>query len=83
MRKKISAKDVKIGDRIIIDPTPLSEPQENPYFSFDNKKITVEEITTLPDGGFYFIYGGDQRDSIYVPKAMHLEISLKSILKRL
>jgi len=78
----ILPKDVRIGDTIIIDPLPKDREQHF-YAPFDDKKITVEEITTLPDGCFYFIYGGFDRNSVFVDKDERIEISLKGILKRL
>lgn len=82
---KILPKDVQRGDTIIIGRKTVldTNPQENPYYTFEDVVITVEEITTLPGGSFYFIYGGDQRDSVYISSDEELEINLTSILRKL
>jgi hypothetical protein len=82
MRVNIKPCDVRVGDVILIDPTPKGE-QENPYHEFLNMRIKVEEIVALPTGGFYFIYGGDQRDSIFVAKEHTIYTGLKNILEKL
>ena len=83
-RKQISPDDVEIGMHIVVDPEP-PEPhtQQNPYYHFEDVHITVEEIVTLPDGNYYFIYGGFDRNSIYIKKNTIIEISINEILKKL
>lgn len=83
-RIRIPPEEVEIGMHITIDPEPANiQVQQNPFYFFEDLHITVEEITTLPDGSFYFIYGGFDRDSIYVKHNTIIEITIKEILKKL
>ena len=78
----ILAKDVRVGDTIIIDPMPEGGKQHM-YAPYDDFKIKVIDIINLPTGNFYFIYG--ERSSIHVSADENLvkELSLKDTLRKL
>ena len=83
-RIRISPKDVEIGMNIIIDPEPIDiQVQQNPYYFFEDLHIYVEEIVTLPNDCYYFIYGGFDRNSIYIKYNTIIEIGINEILKNL
>lgn len=81
---QITPGEVEIGMHIVVDPKPKDpHQQENPFYYFEDLYMTVEEVMPLPNGAFYFIYGGFERNSIYIKPTTRIEISLKELLKRL
>ena len=82
-RVQIPAKEVEIGMYIVVDPEPVEKTQQNPFYFFEDLHIRVEEIVSLPNGAFYFIYGGFDRTSVYIEPSTIIEISIKEILRRL
>lgn len=79
----LKAEKIKIGDEVIINGEGYSS-QFDSFHTYEKIRKKIIDITTLPNGGYYFIFGKN-RDSVYIApgKEMYKKISLKDIFKKL
>lgn len=82
----VSSKNVLIGDTIRLegDPTEAYTTKHDTFRILSNDPIKIVDITILPNGGYYFIFG-NTRESIYIQpdSLLYKKISLKQIFKKL